>query len=673
MPKSPVTADLTRTEKNPDYLDQCAGCNNVEILIRRNGERGMNGVNIVSNVLLHNSFDELDRCAQRCQICRVFRQALVLEQVTFDQVKDLQHTPGQVVVRWQERGQDSRNSNANLTVEIGGHGALKGVVNCNVRNDIEHLALGRDASNPAVIEQAKQWLNTCLKSHVGQCDNLKFSNEMPDLVVEILSESDIRLCEKQEGEYVALSYCWGNVQNLSKPEQDEVERGKTVKANLARRKDKFSISELPATVRDAIHIIHAMGLRFAWIDTLCIVQDDPTGVATMHKVYSNALFTLCSCATTRATAQLVDSRAAWSLPTEPCRLGGQWLTTPDMSLNELRLRSPLADRAWTLQEERLSPRMLYISSSRVHWSCAQNHEMEMRPVYGNNAKSSTHRPILASSDRDAQMPLAQEFLLACYAGKRDLHTFWADIVKSFALRSMSNLSDRLTALSGLAAKYLSASPGDEYLAGLWSKHLAEGLAWRVDRTVDGNQNQDWPSWSWATLPLETVIETNARSETSPDFSRLATGAEHSKGGADQAIKHGQEAKTIRLRGRMRPFWDPSSRHVEWSSVSRVVDGEEKFSFAANPEQNVHAVHPETGRVLVYEGRKREVVAQLDFRKYARRAVSSQIEMWAFELGMSTMLILERGEREGTWKRIGAAWKVREDFSAASRVMEIVLE
>jgi hypothetical protein len=32
------------------------------------------------------------------------------------------------------------------------------------------------------------------------------------------------------------------------------------------------------TVRDAIRMIHAIGLRYAWVDTLCIVQDDPKGV-----------------------------------------------------------------------------------------------------------------------------------------------------------------------------------------------------------------------------------------------------------------------------------------------------------------------------------------------------------------------------------------------------------
>ena len=642
----------------------------MEILIRRNGEQGKDDLGTVSNVLLHNSFDELDRCAQRCEICRVFRQALLLEEVTFDGVKKLQHIPGSIIVRGELKKAADGKSKYQLKIEISGQTTPVGFVNCDPKNEVEHLALVRDVSNTAVIEQAKAWLNTCLTSHIGQCDNLKFSSEKPELLIEILSATSIRLCEQQDGEYVALSYCWGNVQNLSKAEQDEIERGKTMKANLDRRRKSFPMSELPATVRDALHIFHAMDIRYAWIDTLCIVQDDPKGVATMHKVYSNALFTLCSCATTRATAQLNDNREAWSLRTEPCRLGGQWLSSADMSLNELRLRSPLADRAWTLQEERLSPRMLYISSSRVHWSCAQTHEMELSPVYGNKQQA-LHRPAYSALDRESKLPLAQEFLLACYSGTRDLHAFWADIVQSYALRSMSNLSDRLTALSGLAAKYLSASEGDEYLAGLWAKNLSEGLAWRVVRTVEAGPNQDWPSWSWARLPLQVMIETNARSPPSPDFQRLKTYANGLPNEAD-VIKHGQRVKSVRVKSRMRPLWTPSSRHIEWSSVSRRVDDEEKFSFSASPEQAVHATHPETGRILVYESRKREIVGQIDFRRDVRRAISSQIDIFAFQLGLTTMLLLEKSNDGSAWRRVGAAWNVREDFFASADVRDIIL-
>jgi hypothetical protein len=611
----------------------------------------------------------------------VFRQSLVLEEVTFDGVKKVQDTRGEVIVRWQEATAAEGAPRFFLTVEVKGEPMRAGVVNCSTRNNVEHLTLHSHGLHPAVIEQAKGWLNTCLNSHIGHCDNLKWSNENPRLLVEIVSDTSVRLCENEEGEYVALSYCWGNMQNLSQSERSEVEQGKTLLANLDRRRRPFPTSDLPSTVRDALHIVRAMGIRYAWIDTLCIIQDKPEGVATMHKVYSNALFTLCSCATTRATAKLLDQRAAWTQVTEPCRLGGLWLTTPDMSLNELRLRSPLAERAWTLQEERLSPRMLYVSSNRVHWSCARGHEMEMQPTHGRKAIS-MQRPLYAASDRNTQMPLAQEFLLACYTGTSNLHAYWADIVTSYALRSMSNPSDRLTALSGLAAKYISASNQDEYLAGLWANSLPEGLAWRVKEIteIESDEAEDkivlspWPSWSWAVLPLQTAIEMNNKSARSSFFQRIVNDTNktaRARSDTEDAVTRGEHVKEICVSGRARTLWKPSSRRGDWSSVSRLVNGEEKFSFAANPEQDMHAVQAESGRILVYEGRKKEVISQLDFRWDVEKVQSDHMDLWALELGTATMLLLEHCGG-GICHRVGVAWDVREDFFALAQCRTLVL-
>lgn len=683
-PKSPKAVDFCKIRRNPDHLNQCAGCDNIDILIRRNLEHRKNGTKRIPVALLHKSFAELEQCAKQCEICRVFRQSFILGEITFDDVKELASISGEVKVRWEESTSVNGAPRVVLSTELSGQPGHTGVVNCNISNDIGHLALQPNGLSPSVMEQAKGWLETCRNNHIGQCDNLRWSNENPRLLVEILTPKSVRLCENQEGDYVALSYCWGNWQTLSQAEKDEVNRGKTLLANLDERHLPFAIATLPTTVRDALQIIDAMGVRYAWIDTLCIVQDKPDGVATMHKIYSNALFTLNACATTRATAKLLDQREAWTQRTEPCRLGGQWLTTPDMSLNELRLRSPLAERAWTLQEERLSPRMLYVSSNRMHWSCARGHEMEMKPVYSQKSDS-LNRPVYAPLDHDTQMPLAQEFLLACYSGTSDLHAYWADIVKSYAMRSMTNISDRFTALSGLAAKYLSASRGDEYLAGLWAKNLAEGLAWHVNKALENNvdgaaaepmasSSSQWPSWSWAVLPLQTAIETNVRSAKSSFFQRLADEEPPTTrpvGHTDDAIQKGQRVKKLRISSRLRQLWKPSSHPIDWSSISRIVEGQEKYTFAANPEQDIHAIHPDSGRVLVYEDRKREVIAQIDFQRDVRRIQSENLALWALELGVSTMLILEECP-DGTYRRLGLAWNVRQDYFASADCRTVLI-
>ncbi|KAJ4987687.1 hypothetical protein SVAN01_06854 [Stagonosporopsis vannaccii] len=675
-PKSPRTPKsprpLTATERNTEYLEQCVGCDFVADFVRRNVAYSKPGEVKLPATLLHNSFEELENCARKCQICRVFRQALLLEEVTFDDVKELKSTKGKVMVGWPETAVKGGKSGAYLTVKVEDRPGRMGVINCNNKNDIAHLALRPDARDIAVLEQATEWLHTCLDTHIGDCDNLRFSRETPKLLIEIISPDLIRLCENVQADYVALSYCWGI-------ETDEVRRGKTIDENLDARRKPFSAKELPATVRHALYIVHAMGVRYAWVDSLCINQSTSEGVEMMHKVYSNALFTICACATSKAISNLLDRREAWTMRTEPCQLGGQWLTTSDMSLNELRLRSPLAARAWTLQEERLSPRMLYVSSSRLYWSCARGCEVELAPAYGSET-AKVRRPVFAESDRIMEMPLAQEFLMACYNQNQEsgLHDFWADIVKSYALRTMSHRKDRLNALSGLAAKYLSANAPDEYLAGIWAKNLPEGLVWRVQQAAENASKEvdttvvQWPSWSWASLPLQTAIETKSRSARSAFFRRITSNDTMSESvveNIEKSVKKGVNVKELRVRGRLRVLWKSSSQQVKWSGVSRLVDGVEKFTFSIRPEQNMHAIQTDLGRVLVYEDRQKEVVGQLDFRHDVSRAERSN---WmALEIGNTTMLLLEACGK-GVFRRIGVAWDVRNNYFALAELADVAL-
>jgi hypothetical protein len=682
-PKSPQYSSFSKIRENYDHTKQCVGCDGIDILLRHNIAQLKDDLERRPSVILHNSFAELDQCSHDCDICRVFRQSLFLEQITFDDVEALRATQGEVVVCWQETPTIQGAPGLYLNVNLRDSSIRAGVIDLNSKDSVGPLALRSNGLDTAVIKQARGWLNTCRTSHTGKCDNLRWGGENPRLLIEILSDTTIRLREKEEGDYVALSYCWG--QSLSDHEYDIITRGRTVKSNLDRRRYQFFTSDLPTAVRDALQIIRAMGIQYAWIDALCIVQDDlvdgkPKGVETMHQVYSNALFTLCACATTGATRKLLGQREAWIRKTEPCRLGGRWLTTLDMSLNELRLRSPLAGRAWTLQEERLSPRMLYVSSNRMYWSCAKGQEMEMKPTYPQSNNRAPQRPVYAPSDHNADMPQSQEFLVACYNGQTDLHSFWADIVKSYAFRHMGDLGDRLTALSGLAAKYLSTSSLDEYLAGLWANNLAEGLAWRVCHAVDDGFRETyakdgspfWPSWSWAVLPRETEIETVTNSAKPPYFRRVLFGDAYQGIGIEDRIRWGQDVKMICVQGRIRDLWKPLSHWSDWSTISRLVGDEERFVFAVNPEQNTHALETSSGRVLVYEDRKREVISQLDFKADVTRIKSSQVHLYAFELGSSTMLLLEHCG-QGIWRRVGVAWDVREDYFAKARCETLYLQ
>lgn len=67
----------------------------------------------------------------------------------------------------------------------------------------------------------------------------------------------------EKAPYIALSHCWGSNQTF-----------KTEKATLSKRCAGININELPKTFRDAIAVTKKLRMRYLWIDSLCIVQDD---------------------------------------------------------------------------------------------------------------------------------------------------------------------------------------------------------------------------------------------------------------------------------------------------------------------------------------------------------------------------------------------------------------
>ncbi|GAB1312711.1 Heterokaryon incompatibility domain-containing protein [Madurella fahalii] len=103
--------------------------------------------------------------------------------------------------------------------------------------------------------------------------------------------ADIRLFEPaagQCGQYVALSYCWGGYTEC-----------RTLKANLAERLDRIQFGLLPEVYKHAVRVTRGLGIRYLWIDALCIIQDDEADwvreAATMCDVYWN---TVCRLAVT---------------------------------------------------------------------------------------------------------------------------------------------------------------------------------------------------------------------------------------------------------------------------------------------------------------------------------------------------------------------------------------
>lgn len=78
---------------------------------------------------------------------------------------------------------------------------------------------------------------------------------------------------------------------------------------------------------------------------------------------------------------------------------------------------------------------------------------------------------------------------------------WEKVVEEITSRDITYWTDRLPALSGLAAQRQQAT-GDKYLAGLWKRNLKIELLWRVEdqeNPIRLPKPDNVPTWSWSTV------------------------------------------------------------------------------------------------------------------------------------------------------------------------------
>lgn len=158
------------------------------------------------------------------------------------------------------------------------------------------------------FERASQWLKDCLSKHRTLCvwpmHNLKLPNRVLDLSL-LTSNGKVVLSERSTDTslYACLSHCWGKNRPLV-----------TTSETLAQHKLGISYNKLPKTFQDAITFVCRMSIRYLWIDSLCIIQDDEEDwrreSALMADIYRNAVITLAASAATNSTDGLFSSASA---------------------------------------------------------------------------------------------------------------------------------------------------------------------------------------------------------------------------------------------------------------------------------------------------------------------------------------------------------------------------
>lgn len=296
----------------------------------------------------------------------------------------------------------------------------------------------------------------------------------------------------------------------------------------------------PPTLRDAVVITRHLGLRYLWVDALCILQDCTDDwlveASKMRDVYKGARVTIAA-----ARAQSLDE-GIFSLREEPgdsCDIPWYTSKTSSSPSNSTKAkvsmrrysddlaeedpgRWPLSDRGWTLQEDKLSWRTITYGRHRMSWKCpslqvdegghiikAPHHKAKRffppDPTKSPNLKSAKWAPpSLDLVSRQKSPGLDAAVLTDSFYLESDLYPQWYTLVAEFTDRLLTVRTDVLPALSGLAAEF-SRLTGDTYCAGLWKRDIICGLLWnREEHPRPYKWGDDIykgpaeaPSWSWA--------------------------------------------------------------------------------------------------------------------------------------------------------------------------------
>lgn len=231
-----------------------------------------------------------------------------------------------------------------------------------------------DAGRDSKFGIIQEWLKDCDGQHTC-CPTT--SGWLPKRVIDVSDEGNLDLVrlwktrpyEGNDRRYVALSHRWGDESNP---------RFCTERHNVESFEIGISISSLPKTFRDAVAVTRALGIKYLWIDSLCIIQG-PKGdwheqAECMEDVFSSAYCVVAaSCAAGTGDGFLKPrtppNREYVTLSSRP--EGSVYVCEVLDDFESHVIHGALNRRGWVLQERALARRTIHFAKEQVYWECGR--------------------------------------------------------------------------------------------------------------------------------------------------------------------------------------------------------------------------------------------------------------------------------------------------------------
>jgi len=380
-----------------------------------------------------------------------------------------------------------------------------------------------DSASKGCISVAAKWLQTCLCEH-NECRPLaKHVSPLPTRVIDAGDETSHPKLVASNGKiepWIALSYCWGG-------DSEFVFNDRT----MHDLQSGIPLDDFPGTLRDAVIITRSLGVKYIWIDALCIRQDSAEDwaieAAKMRDVYSGAILTVVAANSPSTRSGIFSQRISGERATL------EWRDMTHSRTHKVQLRpgselwdhalssSLLMTRGWTLQEGLLSPRTVSYGAQQMIWECpcyqADEGGRITQATEDYRSKGFIQNLIRIQNSKVIQ---PQSFLekLTLRSSKpekwwksyaiADPYDKWNDIAEQFMCRSLTKDFDALPALSGLA-RVFQGFLKDEYCAGLWKRDILSTLMWSRSPKYPADSSTRFdlarpseylaPSWSWSSI------------------------------------------------------------------------------------------------------------------------------------------------------------------------------
>jgi hypothetical protein len=287
--------------------------------------------------------------------------------------------------------------------------------------------------------------------------------------------------------YVALSYRWGS-------QEESKSQSKTTAENLGERMVDIDLRGVSKVIQDAVTVCKVFGVRYLWVDALCIVQGDVQDwereSTMMGDIFQNSYFTICASSTESChesfLSQATDTLDVPFVSHVDRGIRGTYRLIARSSASSDRIHEndwedingSWRSRGWVFQEIVLSPKLVIFGRTMV-----------VLQIKG--------------------QPNIEDGFFFQLGEALDYHG-WRDLVRSYSAHELTYEQDKFPALSGLAKLYAEQLE-DQYLAGIWRSDLHLSLFFELmpafyskprsfSECIDAMESRHSyiaPSWSWA--------------------------------------------------------------------------------------------------------------------------------------------------------------------------------